>query len=146
MKTFLNTSKEKKAFIIAALAVIAIFAIGMLLQGKANAAGLNNGNVKVQTVNVHAKKISFKAEHDSVRRFKIAIAKGIKTGSRISVILAYFGKPTFKTHRPLKLYYCSPWLCLIFKFGYSRITTKMLKAGKRGHLGLYGEKIVQIVK
>jgi hypothetical protein len=167
MKTFLKTQKEKKAFIIAALVLISFFAISLFLTGKANAAtGINaagkanaattikKGYYCIRTkaagityVNLRPARNLMNFKGNSVRKFEIQIVKDIKSGSRISVILAYLGKPTLITQRPYKLYYCNTGgLCMVFSFVHSRLTEKAFREGKFSHYKLAQEKILQIAK
>lgn len=154
MKTFLKTERERKAFIIAALAVILFFAISLFLTGKANAATtIKKGSYCIRTkagityVNLMPTKSLMNFKGNSVRKFEIQIVKDIKSGSRISVILAYLGKPTLITQRPYKLYYCNTGgLCMVFSFVHSRLTEKAFRAGKFSHYKLVKEKILQIAK
>ncbi len=105
----------------------------MLLTGKANAAG------------VKGVKYGKDAGHISKRAGAFAtIVRGIGSDTRLSTVLARFGKPTFAIAKPvLKLYYCRRTnSCLVFSFGLSKMTDKMLSDGVKPHYLVSGEKIV----
>lgn len=128
MKTFLKTEREKKAFIIAALAVILFFALSLFLTGKANAA-----TVRTTTIRQGA--------------YCVRILKGIKKGSRLSATLAVLGKPIFHTtlDSQIKLYYCkysADTSCIVFSFVPSKLTTKEFYLGKHSHFVLNKIEIV----
>ena len=124
-KVFLSTQKEKKAFIIAAVAVILFFAISLFLTGKANAA-------QVKTIRQGA--------------YCVRILKGIKKGSRLSATLAVLGQPIFHTtlDNQLKIYYCkysADDSCMVFSFVPTKLTTQEFYTGKHSHYILKKIKI-----
>ena len=139
MKTFLKTEKEKKAFIVAAIAVIVFFAISLLVAGKANAATGINAAGKVNAAQVRTKTIRQGA-------YCVRVLKGIKKGSRLSATLAVLGKPIFHTTlgRQMKLYYCkysADTDCIVFSFVSTKLTTREFYLGKHSHYLLEKIKI-----
>jgi hypothetical protein len=66
--------------------------------------------------------------------------------ARVSQVLVDFGKPSFTTHKPFKMYYCYHYsngrFCIVFSFKHSPVTEKMLKKNVRSHYIVYKEKLV----